>query len=33
VKTHQLVKEVANIAYSLGRPLATVEQAKDMIGL
>lgn len=31
--THELVKEAAEIAYSLGRPLATVQQAREMIGL
>lgn len=30
--THELVKEAADIARSVGRPLATVEQARKMIG-
>jgi 3-keto-5-aminohexanoate cleavage enzyme len=31
--THELVQETAEIARSLGRPLATIEQAREMIGL
>ncbi|HTX78710.1 MAG TPA: 3-keto-5-aminohexanoate cleavage protein [Longilinea sp.] len=31
--THELVKEAADIARSLGRPLATAQQARQMIGL
>jgi 3-keto-5-aminohexanoate cleavage enzyme len=31
--THELVKEAANIARSLGRPIATAQQARKMIGL
>jgi len=31
--THELVKEAAEIARSLGRPLATAQQARKMIGL
>jgi 3-keto-5-aminohexanoate cleavage enzyme len=31
--THELVKETAEIARVLGRPLATPEQARQMIGL
>jgi 3-keto-5-aminohexanoate cleavage enzyme len=31
--THELVKEAAGIAKTLGRPLATIEQAKKLIGL
>ncbi len=31
--THELVQETADIARALGRPLATVEQARTMIGL
>lgn len=31
--THELVKEAADIARSVGRPLATVEQARKIIGL
>jgi 3-keto-5-aminohexanoate cleavage enzyme len=31
--THHLVKEAADLARSLGRPLATIEQARSMIGL
>jgi len=31
--THELVKEAADIARALGRPLATVEQARKMIGM
>ncbi len=30
---HELVKEAADLAKSLGRPLATVQQARKMIGL
>jgi 3-keto-5-aminohexanoate cleavage enzyme len=33
VPTHALVQEVAEIAGALGRPLATIEQARQMIGL
>ncbi len=33
VTTHELVREVAEIARALGRPLATVKQARKMIGL
>jgi 3-keto-5-aminohexanoate cleavage enzyme len=33
VTTHALVKEVADIARSLDRPLATVDQTKKMVGL
>ncbi len=33
VATHELVKETAEIAKALGRPLATVKQARKMIGL
>jgi len=33
VATHELVKETAEIAKALGRPLATVSQARKMIGL
>lgn len=31
--THELVKETAQIARSVGRPLATIQQARKMIGL
>ncbi len=31
--THQLVRETAEIARSIGRPLATIDQAREMIGL
>ncbi len=31
--THELVKETAEMAKALGRPLATVQQARKMIGL
>jgi len=31
--THELVQEVAEIARAIGRPLATIEQARQMIGL
>jgi 3-keto-5-aminohexanoate cleavage enzyme len=31
--THALVKETAEIARAIGRPLATIEQARHMIGL
>lgn len=31
--THELVKETADIARAIGRPIATVEQARNMIGL
>ncbi len=33
VTTHDLVKEIASIARDLGRPLATITQARKMIGL
>jgi len=33
VRTHELVKKTAEMARSLGRPLATVQQAREMIGL
>ena len=33
VTTHELVKETAEMARALGRPLATVKQARKMIGL
>lgn len=33
VRTHELVKETAEMARALGRPLATVQQARKMIGL
>jgi 3-keto-5-aminohexanoate cleavage enzyme len=33
VTTHELVKETADMARAFGRPLATVQQAKEMIGL
>jgi 3-keto-5-aminohexanoate cleavage enzyme len=33
VPTHELVKETADMARALGRPLATIEQARTMIGL
>jgi 3-keto-5-aminohexanoate cleavage enzyme len=33
VRTHELVKETAEMARALGRPLATVQQAREMIGL
>ena len=33
VTTHELVRETAEMARALGRPLATVEQAQKMIGL
>ena len=33
VTTHELVKETAEMAHALGRPLATVQQARKMIGL
>jgi 3-keto-5-aminohexanoate cleavage enzyme len=33
VTTHELVLEAAEMARAIGRPLATVEQAKKMIGL
>ena len=31
--THNLVRETADLALSLGRPLATIEQAREVIGL
>ena len=31
--THELVRETAEVARALGRPLATLEQARQMIGL
>ncbi len=31
--THELVQEAAEMAHTIGRPLATVEQAREMIGL
>jgi 3-keto-5-aminohexanoate cleavage enzyme len=31
--THELVKETAEIAHAVGRPLASVEQARQLIGL
>jgi len=33
VRTHELVKETAEMARALGRPLATVQQAREMTGL
>ncbi len=33
VTTHELVQEAAEIARSIGRPLATIQQARQMIGL
>ena len=33
VSTHQLVKEAAEMAMNLGRPLATVAQAKKLVGM
>jgi 3-keto-5-aminohexanoate cleavage enzyme len=33
VPTHELVRETAEMARALGRPLATVKQARKMIGL
>jgi 3-keto-5-aminohexanoate cleavage enzyme len=33
VPTHELVRETAEMARALGRPLATVQQARKMIGL
>jgi len=33
VTTHELVMETAGIARAIGRPLATIEQARKMIGL
>jgi 3-keto-5-aminohexanoate cleavage enzyme len=33
VTTHELVLETAEMARTLGRPLATVKQARKMIGL
>jgi 3-keto-5-aminohexanoate cleavage enzyme len=33
VSTHELVHEVAEIAHSLGRPLATIKEARKFIGL
>jgi len=33
VATHELVQETAEMAKALGRPLATVEQARELIGL
>ncbi len=33
VTTHVLVAETAGIARAIGRPLATIEQARMMIGL
>lgn len=32
VTTHELVREAANMARALGRPLATIEQARKIIG-
>lgn len=31
--THELVREAAEVAHALGRPLATVEQARQAVGL
>jgi len=33
VTTHELVQETAEMARALGRPLATIQQARQMIGL
>jgi 3-keto-5-aminohexanoate cleavage enzyme len=33
VTTHELVRETAEMALALGRPLATIKQARKMIGL
>ncbi len=33
VTTHELVRETAEMARAIGRPLATVQQARQMIGL
>ena len=33
VTTHELVKETAELATAIGRPLATVKQARQMIGV
>lgn len=33
VTTHELVQETAEMAHAIGRPLATIEQARQMIGL
>jgi 3-keto-5-aminohexanoate cleavage enzyme len=33
VTTHELVKETADMARALGRPVATVKQARAMMGL
>ena len=32
-KTHEIVQEVADLAKALGRPLATIEEAKEMTGV
>jgi 3-keto-5-aminohexanoate cleavage enzyme len=33
VTTHELVKEIAQVAMALGRPLATIKQARKIVGL
>jgi 3-keto-5-aminohexanoate cleavage enzyme len=33
VSTHELVQETAEIARAIGRPLATIEQTRQMVGL
>ena len=33
VPCHELVREAADIARSLGRPIATVQQARQMMGM
>jgi 3-keto-5-aminohexanoate cleavage enzyme len=33
VPTHELVAAAAHIAHSIGRPLATIEQAREIVGL
>lgn len=33
VPTHELVRETAELARAIGRPLATIDQARDLIGL
>ena len=33
VPTHELVRETAELARAIGRPLATLDQARDLIGL
>lgn len=31
--THELVAQIANVAQSIGRPIATPEQARDIVGI